>query len=106
MPIPSQAFHKNRSVWRRPMVQFEQCFYRNGCTANEASPFGTTRPGVYSPTRRGQNYNPGYNAVDVALFKTTQITERVSTQFRRQRLQIFNRTNCAPVGFPQPGKAV
>jgi len=37
--------------------------------------------GAYSPTRRGQNYNPGYNAVDVALFKTTQITERVSAQF-------------------------
>jgi hypothetical protein len=60
--------------------------------------------GVYSPTRRGQNFNPGYNAVDVALFKTTQITERVSAQFSANVFNIFNRTNYAPVGFPDAGE--
>jgi hypothetical protein len=59
---------------------------------------------TYSPTRRGQNYNPGYNAVDVAFFKTTQITERVGTQFSVNVFNIFNRTNLAPVGFPTAGE--
>ena len=56
---------------------------------------------TYSPTRRGQNYNPGYNAVDVSLLKTTRITERVSAQFKADVFNLFNHTNLAPVGFPQ-----
>jgi hypothetical protein len=59
---------------------------------------------IYSPTRRGQNYNPGYNAVDVAVFKTTKITERLSAQFSANVFNIFNHTNYAPVGFPQTGE--
>jgi hypothetical protein len=61
-------------------------------------------PCIYSPTRRGQNYNPGYNSVDVAFFKTTQITERVGAQFSVNVFNIFNRTNLAPVGFPGAGE--
>jgi hypothetical protein len=59
---------------------------------------------TYSPTRRGQNYNPGYNSVDVAFFKTTQIVERVAAQFSVNVFNIFNRTNLAPVGFPFSGE--
>ena len=59
---------------------------------------------TYSPTRRGQNYNPGYSAVDVAFMKNTPIVERVSTQFRVDVFNIFNRTNIAPLGFPSTGE--
>lgn len=59
---------------------------------------------TYSPTRRGQNYNPGYSAVDVAFLKTTQIVERVNAQFSVNVFNIFNRTNLAPVGFPTAGE--
>jgi len=59
---------------------------------------------TYSPTRRGQNYGPGYSAVDVAFFKTTQITERVGAQFSVNVFNIFNRTNLAPVGLPTAGE--
>jgi len=59
---------------------------------------------IYSPTRRGQNYNPGYNAVDVAIFKTTQITERLSAQFSANIFNIFDHTNYAPVGVPDSGE--
>jgi hypothetical protein len=59
---------------------------------------------TYSPTRRGQNYNPGYNAIDVAFMKNTPIVERVNTQFRVDVFNIFNRTNMAPVGFPSTGE--
>jgi hypothetical protein len=73
----------------------------NGCTANETSAFADeATPGVYSPTRRGQNYNPGYSAVDLAVIKNTRIYERVNAQFRADMFNIFNRTNLAPVGFP------
>ena len=60
--------------------------------------------GAYSPTRRGQNFNPGYSAVDVAVFKTTKITEQLSAQFSANIFNIFNRTNYAPVGFPSTGE--
>jgi hypothetical protein len=59
--------------------------------------------GTYSPTRRGQNYNPGYSAVDVAVLKNTRIVEGVSLQFQAQLFNIFNHTNLAPVGFPSTG---
>jgi hypothetical protein len=70
----------------------------------ETTTVGPAGPNTYSPTRRGQNYNPGYNSVDVSFLKTTQIWERVSAQFRADVFNIFNRTNYAPVGFPDAGE--
>jgi hypothetical protein len=61
-------------------------------------------PGTYSPTRRGQNYNPGYEAFDLAASKTTAITERVRVQFTANMYNLFNHTNLAPVGFPSTGE--
>jgi hypothetical protein len=66
--------------------------------------FADAPTNTYSPTRRGQNYNPGYSAVDVAFMKNTPIVERVSTQFRVDVFNIFNRTNMAPFGFPSTGE--
>ena len=64
------------------------------------SAFVDAPTGTYSPTRRGQNFGPGYSAVDLALLKSTQIRESVSVQFRADMFNIFNRTNFAPMGFP------
>jgi len=61
-------------------------------------------PGTYSPTRRGQNYNPGYQSFDLSGMKTTAITERVSIQFKANMYNLFNHTNLAPVGFPATGE--
>jgi hypothetical protein len=61
--------------------------------------------GQYSPTRRGQNNNPGYSAVDIAVLKNTRIVERVSAQFRADMFNVFNRTNLAPVGFAFAGES-
>jgi hypothetical protein len=60
--------------------------------------------GHYSPTRRGQNSNPGYNSIDLAAIKTTAITEKVSFQFKANMYNLFNRTNLAPVGLPATGE--
>jgi hypothetical protein len=55
--------------------------------------------GTYSPTRRNQNFSPGYSAVDIAVLKNTNLDERVKAQFRADIFNAFNRTNLAPVGF-------
>jgi hypothetical protein len=60
--------------------------------------------GTYSPTRRGQNYNPGYEDFDLAASKTTAITERVKAQFTANMYNLVNHTNLAPVGFPSTGE--
>jgi len=60
--------------------------------------------GTYSPTRRGQNSNPGYEAFDLAASKTTAITVRVQIKFMANMYNLFNHTNLAPVGFPATGE--
>jgi hypothetical protein len=61
--------------------------------------------GTYSPTRRGQNYNPGYESVDLAVLKNTPIHDRISALFRADMFNIFNHTNLAPAGWPTAGEA-
>ena len=56
--------------------------------------------GEYSPTRRGQNYNPGYGRRRPIVLKNTPIVERVNLQIRVDFFNVFNRTNLAPAGFP------
>ncbi|MGD0709508.1 MAG: TonB-dependent receptor, partial [Anaerolineaceae bacterium] len=55
--------------------------------------------GTYSPTRRNQNFSPGYSAVDIAILKNTKVNERVKAQFRADIFNAFNHVNLAPVGF-------
>jgi hypothetical protein len=62
--------------------------------------FVDAAPGTYSPTRRGQNNNPGYESVDLAVLKNTTIHENISALFRADMINIFDRTNLAPVGWP------
>ena len=64
------------------------------------SAFEDAPAGTYSPTRRGQNYGPGYGAFDLAVLKSTEIRESVSLQFRADMFNIFNRTNLGWVGLP------
>ena len=56
--------------------------------------------GTYSPTRRGQNSNPGYEDFDLAASKTTAITERVQIKFTANMYNLVNHTNLAPAGQP------
>jgi hypothetical protein len=56
--------------------------------------FAKPASGTYSLTqRRNQIWGPGYGDVDFSLFKNTPITERITTQFRAEFYNIFNRTN-------------
>jgi hypothetical protein len=66
--------------------------------------FVDAAPGTFSPTRRGQNSNPGYSSVDLTVLKNTPIHENITAQFRADMINIFNRTNLAPVGWPAAGE--
>ena len=66
------------------------------------NPAGFQDPAVghFSPTRRGQNYNPGYEAVDLSVIKNTKITGRINLQIRADIFNLFNHLNLAPIGEP------
>jgi hypothetical protein len=61
-------------------------------------------PGTYSTTGRNKFFNPGYEDLDLSVFKNTKITERISTQLRVEMFNVFNHVNLAPVGAPQSGE--
>jgi hypothetical protein len=64
------------------------------------SAFEDAPEGTYSLTRRGQNYGPGYGALDLAVLKSTKIRESMSLQIRADMFNIFNRTNLGWVALP------
>ena len=51
---------------------------------------------VYANQRRNQYYGPGYKDVDLSVFKSGHITERIAAQFRVEMFNLFNFTNLAP----------
>ncbi len=77
----------------------------NACGETTQAAFVDAAAGTYSPTRRGQNQNPGYESVDLAVMKTTPINSKVNAQFRADMINIFDHTNLAPVGWPTAGES-
>ena len=55
-------------------------------------------PGTFGNSRSNSFYGPGYSDVDFSVFKNTPITERVSTQFRVEMFNLFNRYNYGSPG--------
>jgi len=73
--------------------------YRTGKVgANWLNPaaFVDAPAGTWGNTDRNAYYGPGYGDVDFSVFKNTPIGERVTTQFRVEMFNLFNRTNYAP----------
>jgi len=60
--------------------------------------FADAAPGTYATTRRNQFYNPGYYNFDLAVQKSTPITEVVNLQIRAEIFNLFNHTNLSPLG--------
>lgn len=58
--------------------------------------FVDAAPGTWGNSRRNGYYGPGYGDVDFSVFKNTKIGERITTQFRVEMFNLFNRTNFAP----------
>jgi len=53
----------------------------------------TVNLGQFGTMRRNQLFGPGYNDVDFSVLKDTAISDRVSTQFRIEAFNLFNRIN-------------
>jgi hypothetical protein len=53
----------------------------------------TANYGQFGTMGRNQLFGPGYSAVDFTILKDTPINERVSTQFRVEIFNLFNRVN-------------
>ncbi len=73
--------------------------YRQGkINANWLNPsaFVDAAAGTWGDSRRNAYYGPGFGDVDFSVFKNTPIGERVTTQFRVEMYNLFNRTNFAP----------
>ena len=73
--------------------------YRQGKVgANWLNPaaFVDAPAGTWGDTGRNAYYGPGYGDVDFSVFKNTPIGERVTTQFRVEMFNLFNRSNFAP----------
>lgn len=60
--------------------------------------FALPTPGTFGNEKRNQFYGPAFADVDLSVFKTTRITERVAAQFRVEMFNIFNRTNLSGPG--------
>jgi outer membrane receptor protein involved in Fe transport len=72
-------------------------FRKGAINANWLNPaaFVDAPAGTWGTSRRNAYYGPGYGDVDFSVFKNTPIGERVTTQFRVEMFNLFNRTNFA-----------
>jgi hypothetical protein len=61
--------------------------------------FGPNAIGTFGNTGKGILYGPGLFNVDLALLKSTQITERTSLQFRAEFFNVGNNVNLSTPGF-------
>jgi Carboxypeptidase regulatory-like domain len=57
--------------------------------------FSAPAPGTYGMLGRDVFPGPAFVAVDFSVVKNTPVTERISTQFRVEIFNVFNRTNYA-----------
>jgi hypothetical protein len=60
--------------------------------------FATPVAGTFGNLRRNQVFGPGFEDVDLSVFKNTKIWERVTLQLRAEMFNLYNRNN-----FAQPG---
>jgi outer membrane receptor protein involved in Fe transport len=81
-----------------PGVDPYKGFRKGGVGLNWLNPaaFVDAPAGTWGTTGRNAYVGPGYSNVDLSIFKNTQIWERVTTQFRVEMFNLFNRTNYAP----------
>ncbi len=81
-----------------PGVDPYKGFRKGAVGANWLNPaaFVDAPAGTWGNTARNEFYGPGYSDVDFSVFKNTKVGERVTTQFRVEMFNLFNRTNYAP----------
>ena len=81
-----------------PYAGFRKGGVVNGVGLNWLNPaaFSDAPAGTWGTTSRNEFVGPGYGDVDLSVFKNTKIGERVTTQFRVEMFNLFNKANYAP----------
>ncbi|MGC1620726.1 MAG: TonB-dependent receptor [Candidatus Acidiferrum sp.] len=79
-----------------PYAGVSRAFSASGVQWVNPAAFAAPAPGTYGTLSRNFLYGPGFGDVDFSVVKNTKITERVSTQFRIELFNLFNRINLAP----------
>ena len=77
-------------------------FRKGGVKADWLNPaaFVDAPAGTFGTTGRNAYVGPGFGDVDLSVFKNTPIGERITTQFRVEMFNLFNRTNYgSPAGL-------
>jgi hypothetical protein len=69
-------------------------------TVNWMNPdaYSSSLPNQFGTSQRNDLHGPGFQDVDVSVFKNTLIAERVTAQFRVEMFNIFNHLNLAQPG--------
>jgi hypothetical protein len=60
------------------------------------SSFVNAPNGTFATSRRDQMRDPGYGDVDLSVFKTGNVTQKIRIQFRAEMFNLFNHNNYAP----------
>ncbi len=79
-----------------PFQGVSHAFNKSGVQWVNPAAFTDPPPGTLGDTARNALYGPGYGSVDLSVVKSTNITERIRTQFHVDMFNIFNRVNLAP----------
>ncbi len=76
---------------------FSRATAMSGATEQWVNPaaFASPPDGTFGTMRRNQLFGPGFSDVDLSVFKTTAVTERVNLQLRVEMFNVFNRINFA-----------
>src|SRR6266700_324728 len=89
-----------------PFAGVSHAFNKAGVTWINPAAFAAPSSG-FGNLRRNQIYGPGFSDVDLSVFKSIPITERIKAQFRIEMFNTFNRVNLASgVGATSPSSGV
>jgi hypothetical protein len=85
-----------------PLAEIDRKFHpataSSGATEQWINPEAFVAPsnGTFGTMRRNELFGPGFSDIDLSLFKTTPITERIKLQLRAEVFNAFNHNNFAP----------
>jgi hypothetical protein len=103
---PLDGVRPNVDLVGNPFAGVSHAFNKNGVTWINPAAFSSPS-GVYGDLRRNQIYGPGFSDLDLSVFKSIPITERVRAQFRIEMFNTFNRINLASgIGATSPGSGI
>ena len=93
----NEGFQRAIQVLRDPYAGASHKFVNKSETWINPDAFIDGPVGSFAGTsRRNQYFGPGYEDVDLSVFKTGNIGEHVKVQFRVELFNVFNRQNFAP----------